>query len=132
VIPVIEKSAHSKKTPAKAAGTPGAKAPTATPPKVAPAAKPAAPPKPLTPDQRAKLEQVSKGLEMLQEDTSVPRNIRRGAEDAKKLLWDESLALDVRKSSAIGILDELANDPNIPIYGRTLIWSIMSQLEPIQ
>jgi len=130
VIPVIEKSAHSKKT------TP-AKTPTGQPKTPLPAtkpapAKPSAPPKPLTPEQRAKLEQVSKGLEMLQEDTSVPRNIRRGAEDAKKLLWDESLALDVRKSSAIGILDELANDPNIPIYGRTLIWSIMSQLEPIQ
>jgi uncharacterized protein len=124
VIPVIEKSAHSKKTPAKTPAAPAGKAPL-------PAARPSTPPKPLTPEQRAKLEQVSKGLEMLQEDTSVPRNIRRGAEDAKKMLWDESLALDVRKSGAIGILDELANDPNIPIYGRTLIWSIMSQLEPI-
>lgn len=131
MIPVIEKTAHSKKNPATKAPATGPKQPATTPPRV-PSAKPAAPPKPLTPEQRAKLEQVSKGLEMLQEDTSVPRNIRRGAEDAKKLLWDETLALDVRKSSAIGILDELANDPNIPIYGRTLIWSIMSQLEPIQ
>lgn len=133
MIPVIEKSAQSKKTPpAKGPSATPPKVPATTPPKTPAAPKPTSPPKPLTPDQRAKLEQVSKGLEMLQEDTSVPRNIRRGAEDAKKLLWDETLALDVRKSSAIGILDELANDPNIPIYGRTLIWSIMSQLEPIQ
>ncbi len=114
--------------PKKAAG----KTPAAPGPKAPAAPKPAAPPKPLTPEQRAKIEQVTKGLDMLQEDTSVPRNIRRGADEAKKLLWDEGLALDVRKSGAIGILDELANDPNIPIYGRTLIWSIMSQLEPIQ
>lgn len=87
--------------------------------------------KPMSAETRAKLEQITKGLDMLQEDTSVPRNIRRGAEDAKKTLWDETSALDVRKSKAITLLDELANDPNIPVYGRTLIWSIMSQLEPI-
>lgn len=98
---------------------------------VLPPAAPAKPLAPLTPDQRQKLEQVAGGLDMLQEDTSLPRNIRRGAEEAKALIWNETLALDVRKSNAIGILDELANDPNIPLHGRTLIWSIMSQLEPI-
>lgn len=79
-----------------------------------------------------KIVQICQGLDMLQEDTSVPRNIRRGADDAKKFLLDEEAALDVRKSSAINILDDLANDPNIPLHGRTLIWNIMSQLETIQ
>lgn len=129
---VIEKSVPPKKSnPVKAPAPVAGNKPGPSGKPVGGIPKAATPPKPLTPEQRAKIEQVSKGLEMLLEDTSVPRNIRRGAEDAKKLLWDESLALDVRKSSAIGILDELANDPNIPIYGRTLIWSIMSQLEPI-
>ncbi len=41
-------------------------------------------------------------------------------------------ALDVRAASAIFILDELANDPNIPLHGRTLIWNIISQLETIK
>lgn len=79
-----------------------------------------------------KLEQIAQGLDMLHEDTSVPRNIRRGAEEAKKILLEGTDALDVRKSSAINILDDLANDPNIPMHGRTLIWSMMSQLETIQ
>lgn len=128
VLNVMEKSAPSKKPAAKAP----AKAPVPTRSGMpSPAARPTTPPKPLTPEQKAKIDNVAKGLEMLEEDTSVPRNIRRGAEDAKKMLYDETLALDVRKSGAISILDELANDPNIPIYGRTLIWSIMSQLEPI-
>ncbi|HLE47562.1 MAG TPA: UPF0147 family protein [Candidatus Thermoplasmatota archaeon] len=85
----------------------------------------------MSPETKAKIDQVCGGLDMLQEDTSVPRNIRRGAEDAKKLLLNDAMALDVRKSGAINILDELANDPNIPLHGRTLIWSIMSQLEPL-
>jgi uncharacterized protein len=27
------------------------------------------------------------------------------------------------------MLDDLANDPNLPIHGRTAIWSIISRLE---
>jgi uncharacterized protein (UPF0147 family) len=68
----------------------------------------------------------------LAEDTSVPRNIRRGASEAKDLLLKEEDALDVRVASAIFMMDELANDPNIPLHGRTLIWNIISQLETIK
>jgi len=71
-------------------------------------------------------------LDQLAEDTSVPRNIRRGATDAKDRLQREAEALDVRCASAIFILDELANDPNIPLHARTLIWNIISQLETIK
>jgi uncharacterized protein (UPF0147 family) len=78
-----------------------------------------------------KLKQIIVVLDQLAEDTSVPRNIRRGANDAKERLLLQSEALDVRAASAIFILDELANDPNIPLHGRTLIWNIISQLETV-
>ncbi|MFQ5919860.1 MAG: UPF0147 family protein [Thermoplasmata archaeon] len=71
-------------------------------------------------------------LGQLAEDTSVPRNIRRGALNARELLLKEEDALDVRAASAIFILDELANDPNIPLHGRTLIWNVISQLETVK
>jgi uncharacterized protein (UPF0147 family) len=96
-----------------------------------PAKTPAKKPSGVSPAVQAKIEQICGGLDQLQEDTSVPRNIRRGAEDAKKALLESDAPLDVRKSTAINILDELANDPNIPLHGRTLIWSLMSQLEPL-
>ncbi|MBI2078356.1 MAG: UPF0147 family protein [Euryarchaeota archaeon] len=121
---MIEKSAQPKKS----AHAPNPSKSTPPPAKPHPSAAKAAP---VSPETKAKIDQVCGGLDMLQEDTSVPRNIRRGAEDAKKLLLNETMALDVRKSGAINILDELANDPNIPLHGRTLIWSIMSQLEPL-
>ena len=70
-------------------------------------------------------------LDTLAEDTSVPRNIRKGATDAKARLMDTKDAMDVRATSAIIILDDLANDPNIPLHGRTLIWNVISQLEVI-
>ncbi|MEM2943975.1 MAG: UPF0147 family protein [Methanomassiliicoccales archaeon] len=82
-------------------------------------------------DQNAKLKQIIEILDQLAEDTSVPRNIRRGATQAKERLLQQNEALDVRAASAIFILDELANDPNIPLHGRTLIWNIISQLETV-
>ncbi len=83
-------------------------------------------------DIETKIKQISDILDQLAEDTSVPRNIRRGAVNAKELLLKSKDELDVRIASAIFILDELANDPNIPLHGRTLIWNIISQLETIK
>ncbi len=83
-------------------------------------------------DTDTKLQQVITVIEQIMEDTSVPRNIRRGATDCKDRLLNKSEALDVRTASVIFVLDELANDPNIPLHGRTLIWNIISQLEQIK
>lgn len=78
-----------------------------------------------------KISQVCDGLNMLHEDNSIPRNIRRGAEEVKTALLNQKDPLDVRVASASSRLDEMANDPNIPLHGRTLIWNIMSRLEEI-
>jgi len=83
-------------------------------------------------DTKTRLNQVMDVLDQLAEDTSVPRNIRRGATQAKEILLNDVEALDMRTASAVFILDELANDPNIPLHGRTLIWNIISQLETIK
>jgi uncharacterized protein (UPF0147 family) len=79
-----------------------------------------------------RMKQIIDVLNQLAEDTSVPRNIRKGATDAINKLLSKNEALDVRSASANIILDELANDPNIPLHGRTIIWNIMSQLETLK
>jgi uncharacterized protein len=71
-------------------------------------------------------------LTELADDASVPRNIRRGAQSAKDQLAKPKVALDVRIASAVYVLDDLANDPNLPTHGRTAIWSIISGLESLQ
>ncbi len=83
-------------------------------------------------DVEVKLKQIMDVLDQLAEDTSVPRNIRRGATDAKAKLVKKADALDVRVAGAVTLLDELANDPNIPLHGRTQIWNIISQLETVK
>ncbi len=78
-----------------------------------------------------KIEQICDGLNMLSEDNSIPRNIRRGAENVKQILLKNTDPIDLRVATAVSTLDELANDPNIPLHGRTLIWNIMSRLEEL-
>jgi uncharacterized protein (UPF0147 family) len=80
-------------------------------------------------DAKTKLKQIIEVLDQLAEDTSVPRNIRRGATESKAKLNQDGEALDVRVAGAIGKLDDLANDPNIPMHGRTVIYRIISELE---
>jgi uncharacterized protein len=80
----------------------------------------------------APLQRFLESLAELADDPSVPRNIRRGAQSAKDELGKPRVALDVRIASAVYLLDELANEPNLPTHGRTAIWSIISGLESLQ
>jgi len=80
---------------------------------------------------RPGLARIVESLAQLADDLSVPRNVRRGAQSAKDELAKPRVALDVRIASAVYVLDDLANDPNLPTHGRTAIWSIISSLESL-
>ncbi|MBS3054683.1 MAG: UPF0147 family protein [Candidatus Aenigmarchaeota archaeon] len=68
-------------------------------------------------------------LDEIAADRTVPKNIRSAMEQAKASLADVKQEMAVRINGAISILDEVANDPNIPVYSRTQIWNIVSMLE---
>lgn len=73
--------------------------------------------------------QINELLEEINSDRSVPRNIREMVDSAKKNLNKENDEPAVRISSAVTTLDEISNDPNTPIYTRTMVWNIVSMLE---
>ncbi|EQD76569.1 protein belonging to Uncharacterized protein family UPF0147 [mine drainage metagenome] len=75
---------------------------------------------------------VLESLTQLADDASLPRSARRAAQSAKDVLAKPGTPEDVRIASAVGVLDDLANNPNLPTHGRTAIWSIMSNLESVQ
>lgn len=79
------------------------------------------------------VEPIVKILSEIIEDRTVPRNIRNAAEEAKKSLSEEdNKEWDVKLSSAISVLDEITNDPNMPSYTRTQIWNVVSMLELVK
>jgi uncharacterized protein (UPF0147 family) len=77
------------------------------------------------------LDSVVKILEDLGEDSSVPKNIRRSTQEAAQKLKDESKDVSVRINAAVSILDEVSNDPNLPVHARTQVWQIASELETL-
>lgn len=80
--------------------------------------------------QDTKLKQITNELEgRLASDNGVPKNIRKGATTAVELLLDDKKALDIRVSSAINMLADLSNDPNIPMESWSAIMQILSDLE---
>jgi uncharacterized protein (UPF0147 family) len=77
------------------------------------------------------IEECKQKLEYISNDNSVPRNIRRSANDILETLSKKDEPLFLRTSSSISILEDISNDPNIPVHTRTLIWDVASQLETI-
>jgi uncharacterized protein (UPF0147 family) len=75
------------------------------------------------------LKQSTEILARIVGDDSVPRNIRRAADEAKTRLLNREDSETVRAAYAISILDDISNDPNMPLHTRTLIWNVVSQLE---
>lgn len=70
-------------------------------------------------------------LQHIMDDNTIPRNIRRVADDTRKVLADDSQQLGLRAATAISRIDEISNDPNMPVHARTRIWELVSQLETV-
>lgn len=79
-----------------------------------------------------KTNQAMSILNRVSDDNTTPRNIRRTAKQASDLLLDESTSLAARAANAIDLLDQISQDPNMPMYTRTRIWNVISVLEGIR
>jgi uncharacterized protein (UPF0147 family) len=71
-----------------------------------------------TEEYAKKLQQAQSVLNMIADDNTTPRNIRRAAKQAADML--------------ISLLEDISQDPNMPMYSRTRIWNGISLLEGIR
>lgn len=78
-----------------------------------------------------KIDQATMILSQIGEDNTVPRNIRRAANEAIELLHSELGSAAVRASNALSRLGDATLDPNCPSHARTGIWNAVSILETI-
>ncbi len=79
-----------------------------------------------------KLQQAQSVLNMIADDNTTPRNIRRAAKQASDMLLDGSISIAARAANAIALLEDISQDPNMPMYTRTQIWNIVSMLEQMR
>ncbi|WP_048162806.1 MULTISPECIES: UPF0147 family protein [Thermogladius] len=83
------------------------------------------------PDNTAKINNAIYLLLSIINDTAVPRNIRRAATEALNYLRSENLTPGVRAANAVSVLDQVSQDPNMPLSARTKIWQVIAILETI-
>ena len=80
----------------------------------------------------AKMTKASASLQQIADSNITPRNIRKIVKDSITMLQDAKLSMAVRAANAISMLDEVAQDPNMPSFARVTLWSAVSELESIR
>jgi len=70
-------------------------------------------------------------LENIRSDTTVPRNIRLSMGEIKDKLLNSDESHALRAAAGISDLEVVTTHPNIPAYARTVVWSIITQLETV-
>lgn len=51
---------------------------------------------------------------------------------AIKALNEKGVSPGVRAANAVGVLDEVNQDPNMPLHARTLLWQAITILETVK
>jgi len=87
--------------------------------------------KEISEESMQRIDKATMILSQIGEDSTVPRNIRRAANEAIELLHGELGSAAVRASNAISRLGDATLDPNCPSHARTGIWNAVSILETI-
>jgi len=77
------------------------------------------------------IKQCTEVIERIINDDSVPKNIRRSADEIRTILLKEEDSQSIRAALSIRILDDISTDQNLPLHTRTLIWNLAGQLETI-
>ena len=80
----------------------------------------------------AKLAKATASLQQISDSNITPRNIRKIVKDSIMMLQDPKQTVSVRAANAISLLDEVAQDPNMPSFARVTLWSAVSELESIR
>lgn len=78
-----------------------------------------------------KIRDVIDVLSAIEKDFSVPKNVRIRIKNAYSALEKNTKSIEVRIDQSLQELDDISDDPNIPVYARTQIWNVVCMLESI-
>lgn len=73
---------------------------------------------------------VAEALKEMQDDTTVPKNIKIKLNEVEEMLSNEK-EKSIKVNKALDILVEVSDDVNLQPYVRTKIWNIVSMLEAL-
>ena len=81
-------------------------------------------------EQISELGNLINSLNEIQNDVTVPRNVRTKIESIISTL-KENIELSIKVNKTLNELDSIAADVNLQSYTRTQIWNIMSAFEKL-
>ena len=76
-----------------------------------------------------KIPVIVEELAQIETDNATPKNVRVHIKNAIFALQQEDEQIEVKIDRALAELGDADEDPNIPQYTRTRIWSVVSALE---
>jgi hypothetical protein len=79
-----------------------------------------------------RIKQAIEVLISISRDPLTPRNIRKATKEAIDTLQTRNFSPAIRAANAISILDELSQDPNMPVSTRVKLWRAISFIEGIR
>ncbi|MFX1443820.1 MAG: UPF0147 family protein [Promethearchaeota archaeon] len=88
--------------------------------------------KKLTVEQEKAFKNVIILLQGMLQDRSVPRNIKRIAQQGINIINEGNDSPGILASNVMYLVGDLSQDPNIPFHSRTVIYRIISLLETIK
>lgn len=75
------------------------------------------------------LQQALAILGDLEEDSTLPKNVRSTISSIIGILSDESVELSIRIDKAMQDIEQISSDINIQPYSRTMLYQVTSNLE---
>lgn len=81
-------------------------------------------------EQISEMEAVVVSLMEIQDDATVPRNVRTQVQSTISTLKTDT-ELSIKVSKALSGLSEIVNDVNLQPYTRTQIYNVMTTLEKL-
>ena len=77
-----------------------------------------------------KVKEIIEILAELEEDSTVPRNVKDKVKVVSGILKEDS-DIKIKVNKVLHELDNIADDPNLQPYTRTQIWNVVSMLEKV-
>lgn len=79
-----------------------------------------------------RVEEIVSLLKDLQEDNTVPRNVKLKLQEMQRELESDDGDLSLKINKILSEVEEISNDINLPMFIRTQIWNLTSMLESVE
>ncbi|MCD6590087.1 UPF0147 family protein [Candidatus Woesearchaeota archaeon] len=76
------------------------------------------------------LKEILEIIQQIKQDPMTPRSLKEATDKIIAILKEDS-PIDLRAKKCLDLLEEMGEDPNLPVYVRSQLWSLVSLFESL-